>query len=497
MSKEAEKSENVVAMEVEESEEDKQERLKQESIALAIADIKNNFTFLERAVETIESRFTTRVLRTTTSIRKRLTPYILTVVINDYFGEDQRKNVLLSYLGEQSDVSMKDTTDDAKKEITRLPEIEIYLNLLVMIYLLDNSKFEQGTELAKATVEQVEELNRRTLDQLTAKVYFYYVRFHELTDRLAEIRPILLAAQRTATLRRDDDTQATLLNLLLRNYFHYNLYEQADKLVSKSTFPENASNNQAARYAYYLGRIRALQLDYTEAHTQLLQAIRKAPQNTATAGFQQTANKFFIIVQLLMGEIPERSMFRQPVLRKALLPYLHITQAVRIGDLNQFQEGLAKYGANFKRDKTYTLILRLRHNVIKTGIRMISLSYSRISLRDICIKLHLDGEEDAEFIVAKSIKDGVIDAVLDHDGGYMRSKESADVYSTNEPQGAFHQRVSFCLNLHNESIKAMRFPLNAHRKELDNVQEALERERELAQEIAEGDLDEDDDMGDF
>lgn len=89
-------------------------------------------------------------------------------------------------------------------------------------------------------------------------------------------------------MRRDDDTQATLLNLLLRNYFHFNLYEQADKLVSKSTFPENASNNQAARYAYYLGRIRALQLDYTEAHTQLLQAIRKAPQNTATAGFQQT-----------------------------------------------------------------------------------------------------------------------------------------------------------------------------------------------------------------
>ncbi|CAM0135598.1 26S proteasome non-ATPase regulatory subunit [Umbelopsis sp. WA50703] len=498
MSKEQEKSENVVAMEVEESEEAKQERLQQEATALAIADIKNNFAFLERAVDTIESRFTTRVLRTTTSIRKRLTPYILSQVINEYYGDDNRKNELLSYLGEQQDVAMKDTaTDESKKEIPRLPEIDIYLHLLVMIYLLDNQKFEQGMELSKSTVQQVETLNRRTMDQLTAKAYFYYVRYHELTDKLAEIRPILLAAQRTATLRRDDDTQATLLNLLLRNYFHYNLYEQADKLVSKSTFPENASNNQAARYAYYLGRIRALQLDYTTAHTQLLQAIRKAPQNTATAGFQQTAYKFFIIVQLLMGEIPERSIFRQPVLRKALLPYLHITQAVRVGDLNKFQEGLAKYGANFKRDKTYTLILRLRHNVIKTGIRMISLSYSRISLRDICIKLHLDGEEDAEFIVAKSIKDGVIDAVLDHDGGYMRSKETADVYSTNEPQSAFHQRISFCLNLHNESIKAMRFPLNAHRKELDNVQEALERERELAQEIAEGDLDDDDDMGDF
>jgi len=39
--------------------------------------------------------------------------------------------------------------------------------------------------------------------------------------------------------------------------------------------------------------------------------------------------------------------------------------------------------------------------VIKTGIRMISLSYSKISLHDISEKLKLGSEEDAEFIVAK------------------------------------------------------------------------------------------------
>lgn len=32
---------------------------------------------------------------------------------------------------------------------------------------------------------------------------------------------------------------------------------------------------------------------------------------------------------------------------------------------------------------------------------MISLSYSRISLKDVCLKLQLDSEEDAEYIVAK------------------------------------------------------------------------------------------------
>jgi hypothetical protein len=83
------------------------------------------------------------------------------------------------------------------------------------------------------------------------------------------------------------------MNLLLRNYLHYNLYDQADKLVSKSVFPESANNNQLARYMYYLGRIRAIQLDYTASHRFLQQAIRKAPQNVATTGFNQTVLAHF------------------------------------------------------------------------------------------------------------------------------------------------------------------------------------------------------------
>lgn len=58
---------------------------------------------------------------------------------------------------------------------------------------------------------------------------------------------------RTATLRHDADGQAVLLNLLLRNYLHFNLYDQAEKLVSKSVFPELANNNEWARYLYYTG----------------------------------------------------------------------------------------------------------------------------------------------------------------------------------------------------------------------------------------------------
>lgn len=43
----------------------------------------------------------------------------------------------------------------------------------------------------------------------------------------------------------------------------------------------------------------------------------------------------------------------------------------------------------------------------------------------------------------------------------------------------------------------MKFPMNPHRLELKNAQEARERERELAKEIQEGDIDEDDAGGEF
>lgn len=110
----------------------------------------------------------------------------------------------------------------------------------------------------------------------------------------------------------------------------FDLFDQADKLVSKSNFPEQANNNEWARYLYYLGRIKAIQLDYSDAHQRLLQAIRKAPQHGAP-GFRQTVQKLAVTVELLLGDIPERSLFRQPIYKKALAPYFQLTQAVRNG----------------------------------------------------------------------------------------------------------------------------------------------------------------------
>merc|ERR1712048_890927 len=133
-------------------------------------------------------------------------------------------------------------------------------------------------------------------------------------------------------------------------------------------------------------------------------------------------------------------------------------------------------------------------NVIKTAIRRISLAYSRISLADVAAKLNLESPKDAEYIIAKAIRDGVIEAVLDHENGWMQSKENSDIYCTREPQLAFHERIEFCLDLHNSSVKAMRFPPKSYNQNLESAEDRREREAqdlELAKEMAE---EEDDDM---
>lgn len=348
-----------------------------------LAVIKSNIQLVERAVSTLEPRFTHRVLRSLNSLRKKLNANVLKDAAAEIYpkGPDTRSfNVWSIHHTDPRCIDSpagaavapiipvpeapKDADMDVDVEIALppaataptptvptkepSPEVDVYFRLLLILYYLDHEGNEKATALAHETAEKIHALNRRSLDPIASKVYFYLSRAHEIAGTAAEIRPyasyyflktlrvsmltcslsLLLAAQRTASLRQDDDCQATLINLLLFNYLSDSLYTQADKLVSKTTFPSSAGNPQLARYLYYLGRIRAVQLSYTEAHTHLQQAIRRAPNGKLAPGFFQTVHKLFIVVELLMGDIPDRGLFRHPVLRKALVPYLHIVQGV-------------------------------------------------------------------------------------------------------------------------------------------------------------------------
>ncbi|GAA0167484.1 protease [Lithospermum erythrorhizon] len=443
-----------------------------------------------------EVRRISRAIRSTIRLRKELKASVVSSFLNFALIPGSEVHTrLFSYLPKDNEQDMEvDTATSTAQAPAKhpVPELEIYSYLLVLIFLLDQKKYDEAKACSEASIARLKNLNRRTVDILASRLYSFYSLCYEYTGNLAEIRGTLLALHRTATLRRDELGQETLLNLLLRNYLHYNLYDQAEKLRSKAPRFEAHSNQQFCRYLFYLGKIRTIQLEYTDAKESLLQAARKAP--VAALGFRVQCTKWAVIVRLLLGEIPERTVFMQRGMEKALRPYFELTNAVRIGDLELFRTVVEKFSSTFSSDRTNNLIVRLRHNVIRTGLRNISISYSRISLADVAKKLRTDSENpvaDAEGIVAKAVRDGAIDATLDHANGWMVSKETGDIYSTNEPQIAFNSRIAFCLNMHNEAVRALRFPPDSDKDKetAEKRRQRQQQEQELAKHIAEEDDD--------
>lgn len=460
---------------------------------LMIESIGQNMKTISAAVAAGDSRVMGRVARSLNGFRRTVTPDVLRALLEETVSGPSKE--LYLKLAPTVDAPM---TEEEKAKMTEVkfptlpkpyaPEMEAFSVLLLLVVLTDKKEKEKALECVSALVLWLKSFNRRTLDVFLARAYFYISLAYERLGRLAELRPELLSAYRTACLRHDAMGQATLLNLLLRNYLAYNLYEQALKLVQKTSFPESRPNSQYARYLLYIGQIKAVQLEYSDAHSKLMQAIRKAPQSPSVAlGFKLSATKLAVIVELLMGGVPDRATFMQKELKEQLRPYYALTQAVRTGDLNAFKEQTQRHEALFKKDKTLTLINRLRYNVIKTGLRDINLSYSKISLQDVCTKLGLETAQDAAGVIAKAVVDGVIDATIDYDQQFLKSTQKFDLYTSCEPQKAFHKRIAFCLQMHNDAVKSMVYP-DENKNNDGDAEERREREK-----LDMADIDDDDD----
>ncbi len=301
-----------------------------------------------------------------------------------------------------------------------LPEFFIYNFLIVLTKLLDKKLYSNSFEALQFLIPYVKSVDGLTIQHLRAKAYYYLSFVAEKSNFYKEIINELQSAYRRACLDMDEITQVTLINCIVRFYLLNNAVEQARNFLSKTKFHENISTNEDARYLFYLGRINSIQMNYSQAFIHLTNSMRKAPEKCGQ-GFKTIVQKLLIIVELLMGEVPDIKTFVNMKDLSCLKPYLELIKAVKQGNLDTFKSVLVTYEKNFSTDGNYTLIQRLRHVVIKIGLRKINLSYSRISLKDITEKLKLESEKETEYIIAKAIRDGVFLAKINHDEGFVQS----------------------------------------------------------------------------
>lgn len=68
------------------------------------------------------------------------------------------------------------------------PEVKIYLQLLVVGYLIDGKKFAEAAECSTTVVDLVSQNRRRLSNDLAAKAFFFYSWAHELIGASATIR---------------------------------------------------------------------------------------------------------------------------------------------------------------------------------------------------------------------------------------------------------------------------------------------------------------------
>jgi 26S proteasome regulatory subunit N3 len=64
--------------------------------------------------------------------------------------------------------------------------------------------------------------------------------------------------------------------------------------------------------------------------------------------------------------------------------------------MEKFRQLLQKNAKVYAADKNMALVHRLKHTVIKFGLKKINISYSKISLKDIMAKLALESVEETE-----------------------------------------------------------------------------------------------------
>lgn len=443
----------------------------------AMDEIISVLSEISKTASTLDTYFVWRGLKEVGSLRKQhLKKEILSALVHVLYPDGSDFKIPLLKAINDNKKSSVNKADEIRsgypasfyevvgeKRIEVAAEVNSFVHLLVVLYLLDSGKYGELEYFNKSIVipKLLDFYNQRFLDLINAKLWFYVVICDEKLGKNADpiTRAKMIKFFKTASLKHDNETKAMLITLIMRSFLSGGEVEAASDFVNKVEFtPTDVSSPVEARYYFYLSKINAIQLDYTSANEYIIAAIRKAPNTPNSLGFLQQANKLHCVIELLMGDIPELSFFHQPNMQKSLEPYYYLTKAVKLGDLKKFTLAISKYKSRLIKDGNYQLYVRLRSNVIKTGIRIISLTYKKISLKDICLKLRLDSEQTVEYMVSRAIRDGVIEAKINHEKGYIETGGLLNIYDTEDPQDVFDQRITFVNQLHDESIMAMRYP---------------------------------------
>ena len=424
---------------------------------LILQSLKRNILLLKDAELDMNVNYVMRVLLFTSDIRKNITLEDLCNTIHESISDQSPcKSLYLNAI--QSVLNNDGKSENKSEEEKSCVGVEIYLGTLLCNVLLRCQYLEASYSLCTSMIDLYKTVHSTIADILLSRTLSFFNILCERMNRLKAVRDFVLSLYRNACLHNNTMEQAVLYNMILCIYIHNREYESASIFLNRSIFPVSASDKQYTRYLYYKGLVECIQLEYSNSLSSLQKALR-ALDSTSFHGIQSKIHKIYILVQLLMGDIPDRHLFNNYIhmstnpYSNSMIPYYYLTQIVRIGDIQGFNKHIDAYKSLFLHDGTYFLILRLRSSVLRLALRQIYLSYSRISIQEIAQRLSVEPEE-AEFICTRAIRDQVIHATINHEQGYLTSKDMITNTVTEMPRKKFQERIKSLLEIKHEVLKS-------------------------------------------
>ncbi len=148
-----------------------------------------------------------------------------------------------------SAISAKDVVDSAAARV--------YLHVLAVGFAMREGTYKVAAEGALRLIAMLDK-DDSVMKGFRPRVYQMLALCHEKLGTAAILRPQLVRAYGLASVKHDSQSQAVLLNLLLRNYIKAGLIEAAEKFIKNANAVEKMADsaisvNQQARFLYYWG----------------------------------------------------------------------------------------------------------------------------------------------------------------------------------------------------------------------------------------------------
>ena len=386
------------------------------------------------------------------------------------------------------------------KRIASTPLVDAYLCYITSAFLMDLKQYQKSIQASLMAIKLCK--NNPLYDKFIAKLYSFVAIASEKMQPADDeaLLTHLMTGLSGSRLYNNSLTEATCHNFLLRHYLRTKQLDLADAFIKERPYPNISYARLYARHAYYHAYLLALQGDYMKARRFLVQkAIKHGTELPDAVGFNQHVYRLLTVLQLLLGEIPDRFILKTPDL--SLSPaYLDLVLSVRKGDLHAYHQVCQTYQDRFIAEGLDVLISRLHSNVLIAGLRRLNRIYTQISLSAISTKLGINSLQETINITSKAITEGLLPATLDLERQCLYSKLQPALYSTKLPAIELDESIYEARAIRKMLVKALRFgdPKKIGKKEVAKEESILDQARENEDAFDEdegGDIGMEDDAG--